>query len=85
MSELTRREFLKFLGATGAIAAMGPLAALREAHASGLWFTPVRIPSPLPIYTTERELARDRRERGRRQRCLRARRPSSRPTKSSTT
>ena len=45
MSDLTRREFLKFIGA------MGSLATLREAHAFGLWFTPVRIPSPLPIYT----------------------------------
>ena len=52
MSDLTRREFLKFVGASGAIASMGSLAMLREAHASGFWFTPVRIPSPLPIYTT---------------------------------
>src|SRR5262245_8528911 len=52
MGELTRREFLKFVGASGAIAAMGSFATLREAHASGLWFTPVRIPSPLPIYAT---------------------------------
>jgi membrane associated rhomboid family serine protease len=51
MSDLTRRNFLKFIGASGAIAAMGSLATLREAHAFGLWFTPVRIPSPLPIYT----------------------------------
>jgi hypothetical protein len=52
MSDLTRREFLKFIGASGAIASMGSLATLRAAHASGLWFTPVRIPSPLPIHTT---------------------------------
>ena len=51
MSDLTRREFLKFIGAAGAIASMGSLATLREAQAFGLWFTPVRIPSPLPIYT----------------------------------
>jgi secreted PhoX family phosphatase len=51
MSDLTRRNFLKFIGASGAIAALGSLATLREAHAFGLWFTPVRIPSPLPIYT----------------------------------
>ena len=52
MNELSRREFLKFIGASGAVATMGSLATLREAHASGLWFTPVRIASPLPIYTT---------------------------------
>jgi secreted PhoX family phosphatase len=52
MSDLTRREFLKFVGASGAVASIGTLATLREAHASGLWFTPVRIPSPLPIYAT---------------------------------
>jgi secreted PhoX family phosphatase len=51
MSDLTRREFLKFIGAAGAIASIGSLATLREAHAFGVWFTPVRIPSPLPIYT----------------------------------
>jgi uncharacterized protein len=52
MSDLTRRAFLKFIGASGAIASMGSFAMLREAHAFGLWFTPVRIPSPLPIYTS---------------------------------
>jgi secreted PhoX family phosphatase len=50
MSDLTRREFLKFIGATGATT-LTPLAMIGEAHASGHWFTPVRIPSPLPIYT----------------------------------
>jgi secreted PhoX family phosphatase len=50
MNDLTRREFLKFIGATGAVASVGTLATLREARAAGLWFTPVRIPSPLPIY-----------------------------------
>jgi uncharacterized protein len=30
---------------------MGPLATLCEAHTFGLWFTPVRAPSPLRIYT----------------------------------
>ena len=49
MSDLTRRAFLQFIGAAGAVASLGSLATLREAHAFGLWFTPVRIPSPLPI------------------------------------
>jgi hypothetical protein len=48
---VTRRKFLKFIGASGAIVAMGSLDTLREARAFGLWFTPVRIPSPRPIYT----------------------------------
>jgi len=52
MSDLTRRDFLKFIGASGATAYIGSLATLREAHALDLWFTPVRIPSPLPIYTS---------------------------------
>jgi secreted PhoX family phosphatase len=52
MSDLTRREFLKFIGASGAVASIGTFATLRDARAAGLWFTPVRIPSPLPIYTT---------------------------------
>jgi Bacterial protein of unknown function (DUF839) len=51
MSDLTRRAFLKFIGTAGAIASMGSLAMPREAHGSGLWFTPVRVPSPsaLPV------------------------------------
>ncbi len=54
MSELTRREFLKFIGASGAtttMASVGSLVTFSEAHASGFWFTPVRTPNPLTIYT----------------------------------
>ncbi len=50
MSDLTRREFLKFIGATG-VTTLTPLAMMGEAHAWGTWFTPVRTPHPLPVYT----------------------------------
>jgi secreted PhoX family phosphatase len=50
MSEITRREFLKFIGASG-VTTLTPLAMMDEAQAWGTWFTPVRIPSPLPVYT----------------------------------
>ena len=50
MSDLTRREFLKFIGATSATT-LTPLAMISEAQASGFLFTPVRTPHPLPVYT----------------------------------
>ena len=60
---------------------MGSLATLREAHAFGLWFTPVRIPSPLPIYTISASwLATGLNGVG--EKLPRARRPSFRPTRS---
>ncbi len=77
MSDLTRREFLKFIGASGAIASMGSLATLREAQASGLWFTPVRIPSPLPIYTTSASWLASGVNGAGEQRAGQSRRPSS--------
>ena len=49
MNELARREFLKFIGAAATAASLPPIV---EAQAASLWFTPVRIPSPLPIYKT---------------------------------
>ena len=49
MNELARREFLKFIGAAATAASLPPIV---EAQAESLWFTPVRIPSPLPIYKT---------------------------------
>lgn len=54
MLDVTRRQFLQFLGAAGATATLGPLAGLREAQATGLplSFTPIRVPHPLPVYTT---------------------------------
>lgn len=48
MSYLARREFLKFIGATATTASFP---AFGETHIPELWFTPVRIPSPLPVYT----------------------------------
>jgi secreted PhoX family phosphatase len=54
MNEITRRNFLKFLGGSAAAAACGALLPLDLARARGgffLAFTPVRLPHPLPIYT----------------------------------
>src|SRR5262245_19818414 len=61
MSAVTRRELLKFLGATTTVAALGPLdrAAAHQGSAAvdvgTFWrITPVRLPHPLPIYTEEK-------------------------------
>jgi secreted PhoX family phosphatase len=47
MNDIARREFLKFIGATATAVSFPSLA---EAYASKLWFTPVRLPAPMPIY-----------------------------------
>lgn len=62
MSQLSRRQLLTFFGATAAATALGPAlgrvlgsGAGRVAANGGGWptpFTPVRLPYPLPIYTT---------------------------------
>jgi secreted PhoX family phosphatase len=55
MNELSRREFLKFIGGSGALSAIGtltPLALARAQRGASLPFTPVRLPHPLDIYTT---------------------------------
>ncbi len=57
MSEVSRRSFLAFMGATGATATVGGTSALLysgavEAAPVPLSFTPVRVPFPLPVYTT---------------------------------
>ena len=57
MSEVSRRSFLAFMGATGATATVGGTSALLysgavEAAPVPLSFTPVRVPFPLPIFTT---------------------------------
>lgn len=49
MNDLARREFLTFIGAAATAASFPKLG---EAHTAKLWFTPVRIPSPMPIYKT---------------------------------
>jgi secreted PhoX family phosphatase len=62
MSEITRRQLLTFLGAGAAAAALSPSVdrlglgiGSGQAEASGFGrFTPVRLPHPLPIYTTRR-------------------------------
>lgn len=55
MNELSRREFLKFIGGGTAVSALGAFAPLAAAHGGfGLPFTPVRLPHPLDIYTTHR-------------------------------
>ena len=50
MSELSRKDFLKLMGAGSLALTFGPLLATRSAHATGLPFTPVRVPQPLPVY-----------------------------------
>jgi secreted PhoX family phosphatase len=53
-NEITRRNFLKFLGGGAAAAACSALLPLNLARANGgffLAFTPVRLPHPLPINT----------------------------------
>lgn len=57
MQEVNRRSFLAFIGSTGATAAVGGAGALLasgEAYALPVpvSFTPVRVPFPLPIFTT---------------------------------
>lgn len=55
MNELSRREFLKFLGGAAATAAYGTLMPFGSSMAQGrsvLPFTPVRLPHPLDLYTT---------------------------------
>ena len=62
MSQLTRRQILTFFGATAATAALGPAVAQigaprggRVEAAGAPWvqgFTPIRVPHPLPIYTS---------------------------------
>jgi secreted PhoX family phosphatase len=58
MSEVSRRDFLVFLGGSAAATALGGLAPLGAAQAGGggfvLPFTPVRLPHPLGIYTTHK-------------------------------
>jgi secreted PhoX family phosphatase len=51
MSELTRKDFLKLLGAGGVAITIAPGLALESAEAQGVApVTPVRVPHPLPIY-----------------------------------
>lgn len=57
MSEVNRRSFLAFMGATGATVTVGGTSALLysgavQAAPIPLNFTPLRLPFPLPIYTT---------------------------------
>ncbi len=57
MQDVNRRSFLAFLGSTGATAAVGGSSVLLysgavQAAPVPLNFTPVRVPFPLPIYTT---------------------------------
>jgi secreted PhoX family phosphatase len=57
MKELTRRQFLAFLGGGTAVVACGAIAPYWSVAATGgfnLPFTPVRLPHPLPIYTTNK-------------------------------
>jgi hypothetical protein len=73
MSLLTRRQLLTFFGATAAATALGPTlerlgpAAGRVEASGGAWvqsFTPVRLPHPLPIYTTRSSYLANPMERG---------------------
>ena len=57
MNEMSRRDFLAFLGGSAAMTAFGGLTPLESAQAEGgfvLPFTPVRLPHPLSIYTTHK-------------------------------
>ena len=59
---LSRRSILKFFGASAAGVLVAPLASDRLfgtcgqafAHGNQLSFTPVRLPTPLPVYTRYR-------------------------------
>jgi hypothetical protein len=62
MSYLARREFLKFIGVTTATASFPTIG---EARIPELFFTPVRIPSPLPVYTVAESWLRGHRRRNR--------------------
>jgi uncharacterized protein len=57
MQEVNRRNFLAFMGSTGATAAIGGAGSLLTATGAQaapllLSFTPVRVPFPLPVYVT---------------------------------
>ncbi|MBC7956238.1 MAG: DUF839 domain-containing protein [Cytophagales bacterium] len=57
MQEVNRRSFLAFIGSTGATAAIGGAGTLLSTGAAyalpvPVSFTPVRVPFPLPIFTT---------------------------------
>ncbi len=57
MQEINRRSFLAFVGGTSATAAVGGAGALFAPSSAlaapiAIAFTPVRVPFPLPVYTT---------------------------------